>query len=68
MWERNREYKGNRCLVCGKRTRELVAPMGIASGSFPCCNKHEDRQIMRSYFDWCSGRLQFVEAHEERSS
>jgi hypothetical protein len=56
MWERNRDYKGNKCLVCGVYTRDLAAPLGIVSGSFPCCATHEDRPIVTAYLKWCTAR------------
>jgi hypothetical protein len=53
MWDRNPNYKGRNCLVCGERAHGLVAPVGIASGSFPCHPTHDDREIMLAYFAWC---------------
>jgi hypothetical protein len=50
--DRNEEYKGRNCIVCGKHTRQDVAPIGIVSGRFPCCHSHTDDEVMRAYMRW----------------
>jgi len=61
-WERNADYRGGaRCLVCGRRTRQLAAPLGILSGSFPCHLVHDNVEIRLAYFDWLSETLITIE-------
>jgi hypothetical protein len=50
MWERVSWYKSDFCIVCGVKTRDCVAPQGIASGSFPCHISHPNHDIMMAYF------------------
>lgn len=64
MWERNRAYKGRKCIVCGLKTNQLVAPIGIASGSLPCHTVHPDKMILDAYVKWAAS----LQAYEERSS
>jgi len=64
MWDRNPWYKSKMCLVCGIRTRSLAAPIGIVSGSFPCCMDHDNRTIITAYLQWAAAR----QTQEERSS
>jgi hypothetical protein len=56
MWDRNPDYKSKLCLVCGRHTKDLAAPLGIASGSFPICSNHDDRTIVLRYLEWCTAR------------
>lgn len=49
-WERNPYVKGWDCIVCGLKTRDTVAPLGIASGSFPCHFEHPNKRVMDAYF------------------
>ena len=58
MWERNRDYqRGKRCLVCNQPTNSLAAPLGIVSGSFPVCQDHSDREVVKAYLEWAQRRL-----------
>jgi len=57
MWDQNREYardRGRKCVVCGRPTRQQVAPLGIVSGRVACCLRHEDREIISAYLAWCA--------------
>ena len=62
-WERNREYKGKKCVVCGLLAQQLVAPIGIVSGSIPCHVHHDDRKIRDAYIKWAAS----LQTHSERS-
>lgn len=64
MWERNRAYKGRKCIVCGMPTKQLVAPLGIASGALPCHTSHKDKTILDAYVKWAAS----LQTLEERSS
>jgi hypothetical protein len=38
------------CIVCGRRTREQAAPLGIVSGTMRCCLAHDDREVRTAFF------------------
>lgn len=37
------------CIVCGKRTSERIAPLGIVSGHVPACHVHTNEQIFAAW-------------------
>lgn len=64
-WERCSWYRGRKCIVCGTAARDLVAPMGIVSGSFPCHGSHSDDEIKAAYRDLLVLHFEAIDAMEQ---
>jgi len=37
------------CVVCGRKTGEMVRPMGAITEPIRCCHAHDDRTIVRAW-------------------
>ena len=37
------------CVVCGRKTGEMVRPMGAITEPIWCCHQHDDRTIVRAW-------------------
>jgi hypothetical protein len=37
------------CVVCGRKTDEMVRPMGVLTEPIWCCHSHDDRTIFHAW-------------------
>ena len=67
-WDRNRAYRGSRCFVCAHHTRDLAAPLGIVSGSFPACAWHTKPEVMNAYLNLMHAWVDARDSGDQRPS